>query len=483
MTTIGLGTLAVIGLIVALVALRSAGTRSNEIDRLAEDLDAARAEQDRLSAEADRTAAELAVAESRWLSAVAVSRSHAPSVSRLLAVEAATRHPTPESSAALGTLLFADARTDAPIIELDHDGPVWVTETATDADLVLTGSDDNTATLWSPDGTPVATLRHDAEVRAAAISDNDEHIITGTWGGSVTVWGRSGERLRSVRHGDRVNAVAIDTDGTTAISGGHDGVALVFDPTTGEVRHQLDHSAIVWAVDLSANGALAATGGEDGVAVVWDAATGEELATHEAGTPITVVEFSADDRRLFVGSRDGTSLLVDVDADTSGPPLEGTRGGGVVGLDWHPDGTELAVASIRAVSRYRLPDGDLIAEHQVAGGTRGVSYGPDGSWFAIGSGDFQFNFGEITFWDATSGSLLTGVNLGGPVESISAHPSGMVLAGFRTTEDLVEVGGAWLVPGPDDWIALACEGSDGVLSEEVWSGLTGEASTRTVACP
>lgn len=126
--------------------------------------------------------------------------------------------------------------------------------------------------------------------------------------------------------------------------------------------------------------------------------------------------------------------------------------------------------------------GELVAQHRLAGGARGVAYGLDGTWIATGSGDFQFNFGQITFWDTSSGTELANLNLGGPVETIAVHSSGTVLAGFRTTEDLVEVGGAWLVPGPAAWHALACVDTEGVIGDQTWNTLTGENTSHRVDC-
>ena len=278
----------------------------------------------------------------------------------------------------------------------------------------------------------------------------------------------------------------ISDDGALMVSGGHDGAALVIGTETGEIRHELRHPDIVWTVALSDDEERVASGGQDGMARVWDLDTGAEVAVYDIGQPVTIVEFSPDGLWFFAGGQGGNAILVDVDdrdGGDAGPPLEGSFRGGVIDTDWHPEGTELAVVSLGGINRYDLPTRTLIAEHRVAGGARGVAYGPNGSWFATGSGDFQFNFGEITFWDTSAGTELAGLNLGGPVESISVHPTGTVLAGFRTTEDLVEIGGAWLVPGPDHWIGLACDGTDGIISEQTWSQLTGEPASRETACP
>ena len=483
---ISLGAVALAAVVSSLIALRAVGDRSDQIDRLTDDLESLRNERDGLTTEVELADAASAVIESRWLAAVAVGGDHAPAQSRLLAVEAATRSPTPESAAALGHLLFADARTDPPIVELEHDGPVWATDTASTADVVATGSDDATVKLWSTSGDLLATLAHNGEVRTLDFSADDQLIATGSAEGTVAGWTPAGEAIVSVQHADQINDVVISDDGVLMISAGHDRSTLVTEIETGEIRHELRHPDIVWAIALSNDEMRIITGGQDGMARIWDLDTGAEIVAYDLGQPVTTVEFSPDGRWLFAGGQGGTAILVDADSADGGdvgPPLEGSFRGGVIGTDWHPAGTELAVVSLGGINRYDLPARTLIAEHRVAGGARGVAYGPDGSWFATGSGDFQFNFGEITFWDTSSGTELADLNLGGPVESVSVHSTGAVLAGFRTTENLVEVGGAWLVPGPDHWIILACEGTDGTISEQTWSQLTGEAASHETGCP
>lgn len=483
LVAIGLGVLAAVGLVVSLFLLREIGDRSDRIDELNQDLDAATGESGEARAEIERAESDSAAFASRWLAAVAVSGDHSPFQSRLLAVEANTRSQTPEATAALGHVLFADARARPPIVELEHDGPVWVTDAASSAEVVATGSDDTTTKLWSPAGDLLATLGHPGRLRALDFSADDQTVAAGSSDGTVTAWTATGEEITTVEHTDQVNDVGLNADGTVMVSAGHDGTMLVTDLETGEVRRDPVDPDIVWSVALSADGTRVATGGDGGSAKVWDLDTGTEAASYDIGEPVTRVEFSPDDRLLFIGGQVGTAMLVDLDGGEPGSQLDGTFLGGVIDIDWHPDGTELAVVSLFGIHRYDLPAGTLIAQHKVAGGARGAAYGPDGRWLATGSGDFEFSFGAVTFWDTTSGKELAALNVAGPVETVSVHSSGTVLAGFRTTEDLVEVGGALLVPGPGHWISLACEGTDGVIGEELWSSLTGEQTSREIACP
>lgn len=477
-------TVAVVVLAVtALLAVRSAGGRSDKIERLTGELDSVSDERDDLISRAEDERAGRAVAESRWLAAVALDGEYSRAQNRLLAVEALSRSETPEAKASLGRLLFADVLAEPPTRALDHEGPVWIVDVAAEVDLVVTGSDDNTTRLWSTTGELQRTLTHPGRVRAVDLSGDDQHLAVGSSDGTAAIWTVEGDEVASVQHADQVNTIATDATGSVMVSGGSDGLALVTDIATGKVHLELEHPDTVWTLDLSVGADRIATGSQDGIARIWDMETGAAAATYEVGEPVTVVEFSPDGAWLFVGGQRGTAFVVDYETGEAGPLLEGDFPGGVVDMDWHPGGAEIAVVSLGSINRYELATNDPVGAHRLTGGARGVAYGPDGTWFASASGDFQFSFGEIAFWDTAAGLKLLSLNFGGPVEAIAVHPSGNVVGSFRATEDLVETGGAALVPGPGDWVALACDGTDGTIAAGTWGELTGDFESQEANCP
>ena len=337
--------------------------------------------------------------------------------------------------------------------------------------------------MWSGEGTPVATLTNPGEVLAARFSPDSQLIASGSRDGTATVWTVAGDELVTAIHGDQVNDVAMSNDGSRLISAGHDGIALVTEIASGDTEHALAHPDIVWSVAVSPDDLHIATGSKDGRVRVWDLASGDAVSDYEVGTSIETLSYSPDGSWLLAGGQQGQALAIAIaDGEATRIANDGFRGG-IVDVDWHPEGSELALVSLGGIHRYELPNLSLVAEHHVAGGTRGVAYGPDGTWLASASGDFQFSFGQIVFWDAATGEQLVGLDLGGPVETINATPDGSVVAGFRMTEDLVEVGGAWLVPGPNRWIDLACDGTDATISAQTWNELTGFDETHTTNCP
>ena len=73
-------------------------------------------------------------------------------------------------------------------------------------------------------------------------------------------------------------------------------------------------------------------------------------------------------------------------------------------LAWKPDGSELAVAGYRQVSRVAMPDGAVVGRFDgLHDQVRSVAFSPDGALIAAGGGT-PGAFGEIVLYDDTSGA-------------------------------------------------------------------------------
>ncbi len=101
---------------------------------------------------------------------------------------------------------------------------------------------------------------------------------------------------------------------TLATGGGHTGYLL--DVATGRVRATLPHEARedqedkVLGVAFSPDGKLVATACMDGIAKLWDATTGKVKATLKGEHPyFNMVAFSPDGRKVLVGGSDSTKLF------------------------------------------------------------------------------------------------------------------------------------------------------------------------------
>lgn len=480
-----LGAIVVVVLVALTVNLASRSSdRKATIDALDDELAAVQAKNQELADDLAQAQELTARAESRWLASVALSTDYSPRISRLLAVEALRRAPTVAARAAVGNLILADTRSEAPIVELEHDGGVWAVAFSGDGQFAATASGDGTVGVWSvPSGQRLASLEHDASAHSVEFAAEGDVIVTGSIDGTARVWSLAGVELTQVEHAERVNDVAISADGSIIASVGHDGMVIVADARSGDRLFESDLGEIAWNVALSPGGDRLAAGSNDGVTRLWSLPDGELIAELTHGGPVEVVSISPNGLWLYAGGQGGVMHVADTATGTIQFTPDASVGrGSVTDVGWHPGGSEVAVTALGAgISRLALPDGALIASHRQSGGQRGIAYAPDGSWFVGNSGDFQFSFGEISIWDTAEGRKLVQVNLGGPVESIAVSPEGLsVLAGFRTTVNQVETGAAIMLPGESAWLDLACEGSDGGVPDSVIDDLALEESLGAI---
>jgi ketosteroid isomerase-like protein len=75
--------------------------------------------------------------------------------------------------------------------------------------------------------------------------------------------------VAQLRHNANVLAVAFSPDGRWLATGSYDGLARVWEVTTGQEVARLVHEDVVWALAFSPDGQWLATGSEDGTARVF----------------------------------------------------------------------------------------------------------------------------------------------------------------------------------------------------------------------
>jgi WD40 repeat protein len=223
-----------------------------------------------------------------------------------------------------------------------------------------------------------------------------------------------------------------------AISGGYDGRLIWWDRDQGEVIRTVSaHERWIRQIAVSPDGTRIASVGDDMVARIWNAESGERLAElrgHAERTPtgfammLYCCAFSPDGRHLATGDRIGHVIIWDA---TSGQqvgaldaPLlytwDGTQRirsiGGVRGLAFSPDGTQLAVGGVGQIGNVDALAGpsrveifnwsrrERVAEFTGANGiVNRLFYHPQGDWLcAIGGG----GNGLVMFYDTARRNMI-----------------------------------------------------------------------------
>jgi WD40 repeat protein len=180
---------------------------------------------------------------------------------------------------------------------------------------------------WSRDG-------------AALLSSSDDHTVR--WWELAAAYQPRGELPVLAGDGWPMEELVLNRDKSLLLTAGDDGVARVWDATTGALRLTLaGHEDVIWRARWSPDERRIATASNDGTARIWDAQSGELLLTltGHAGWSVDGVSWNADGTRLLTVSNDRTARVWNAKT----------------GRSWEcSDGTQPACAAGHGVRRWKL---------------------------------------------------------------------------------------------------------------------------------
>jgi len=344
-----------------------------------------------------------------------------------------------------------------PRFAMAHNGAVDLAWSA-DSRLLLTGSEDGTATLWEvtetgPRELTVLSSHDHGRLWGVALSpDGDRAMTAEGLGGAdrdpvVKVWdiGPNGDaevaNLPAVPGWTHVLHFTPEGNLAAASEGG---TATVWDfGSRAPVVRVGPHGAtgdpsgpLVIHLDISPDGELIATGGNDGTAIVWDAASGDELFTVQPALEpeirwIEEVAWSRDGAHLAVAANsfphESSHVLI---VDRAGASVEILDKPGMrpERVGFSPDGQLVAVAWIDTQTfvldawHVGMWDRERAEwKRSIMTPARALAFDPSGTRLAtVNDG------GWAEIWDVSTGELLatlTGTT-GDLSRSISFSPDG-----------------------------------------------------------
>ncbi len=299
-------------------------------------------------------------------------------------------------------------------------------------------------------------------------------------------------------HNGTVSAVDFSPDGSLAVSGGGDGIARVFDSSTGNQISSMVHDNWVLAVAFNLDGDRVVSGSADGTARVWDTTTGGEVARMVHEGSVNAVAFSPDGRWVVSGSDDRTSRVWE--ASTGIEIARLTHEGVVYAVDFSPDGNWIVSGCMDGIVHvWEAATGveiSLMSLGYEVDAVYDVDFSSNGDW--VVSGSMQ---GDVVVWEAATGIEIAHMNHDGEVNAVSFSPGmGKVVSGSidgtarvwetntgieiaRMTHDLgvnavaFSQDGNWVVSGSWDGTARVWEAATGI---EV-ARMTHEISTHAVS--
>jgi WD40 repeat protein len=240
-------------------------------------------------------------------------------------------------------------------------------------------------------------------VLAVDLSPDGRTAITGGEDKTARLWDAASGQPQgpALKHDGSVTAVAFSpADGRTALTGSKDGTARLWDVATGQPKGPpLRHDSPVFAVALSPDGRTALTGNEDGTARLWDLASAQPKGPPlKHYGPVNAVAFSPEGHTAVTGSDDTTAQLWDLASlQPKGPPL--VHSGPVTAVALSIDGRAALTGSQDRTVRLW----DLASAHSKGPNLKhkdlvtAVALSPDGRTAMTGSKD-----GTSRLWDLAS---------------------------------------------------------------------------------
>ena len=297
-------------------------------------------------------------------------------------------------------------------------------------ELLLTGSQDQTARLWNArTGRPLRELSgHGGLLTTAVFSPDGSRVLTTSLDGLGRLWEvETGELKATLRgHSEPIEMGAFSASGDRIITASQDHTMRVWDAATGlPLRVLTGHSERVPMAVFLPSGKMVVSGSFDQSVRLWDVASGTELRIFRGHSHrVNLVAVSSDGRRAATGSWDGTVRLWPLEPGLPIPEqgIELPQGTPLHALQFSPDGGLLACAGADGV--VKLWDGR-------SGESRGTLYGHVGVIDALSfttDGRYLVTAGHdriVRLWDVGSGleiAVLRGHS--GPIYGVAVAPKG-----------------------------------------------------------
>jgi len=180
-----------------------------------------------------------------------------------------------------------------------------------DGKYILTGSYDNTASLWDLSGNLLLTLTgHTEDVRYVAFSPDQNYMATAGYDEKAIIWNMKGEKVAELLHNcKRVYSVSFSPDSKTIITGAEDNNVYKFDLTGKLISTFSGHKGKVYSACFSPDGSKILSASSDRTLILWTS-QGKKITTFTGhNSYVSCGNFSPDGKSIVSGSGDNTTCI------------------------------------------------------------------------------------------------------------------------------------------------------------------------------
>ncbi len=369
-----------------------------------------------------------------------------------------------------GTLFVFDrALTSAPRALAGHTGPILALDAGPVPRLAVSASSDGTLRVWDiVAGRELQRMHgHVGEVVSCELARDGTSVLSASTDGTARIFDLASGAPRRVLFGHKtwLTACAWSPDAREVATTSLDGTARVFDAVRSDPSHALgEHAKLVrdlafdpagrWLASCSFDCTVRLTpvgtdgadgpftleghtrrvgcvawqpdadrlvsGSNDATVRVWSAASAECEAVLEGfDGAVHALAFDPSGKELAVGASTGEVSVWDASTWSRVRTFPGEAS--LADLDWSSDGTRIAVADERGLRVLDARTGATRLDIETTDPLRCVAFTPSGE-FVVGGGL------EVYWWNATSGRLLTKLDMPDAAADLAFHPSGLPLA-------------------------------------------------------
>lgn len=325
-----------------------------------------------------------------------------------------------------------------------HDNYVTSVAFRPDGTTLASGSADGTTRLWDPatGGLKAILYGHAGVVQSVAYSPDGKTLATAGLGDKrIKFWdaGTARPRTSSAKtitsgrvqpvltgHVEAVRSLAFSPDGNMLVSGGSDGLVILWDSAQGQEVDRLPRrQTAIRSLAISLDGTILLSAGDDSV-LLWHLQENRLIRELDARVgKAWSVAIAPDSRTVALGKQNGSTCVWDVATGRHLTSLLGHEDA-VRSVAYAPNGRTLATASEDRT--VRIWDAVTFQELHVLQGHNDVisalAYSPDGDILVSTSMDLTANS-----WDVATGKLCT--IFGGHADALTCvafSPDGGIVA-------------------------------------------------------